>query len=160
MKFTSLEEYGLRCLLQMARNNTQASMTILELGEKEGISRAYIAKIMRRLRQGGLVRSTRGQKGGYQLARSPEKMTIKEILGALGGELYSDDFCGRYAGNGDLCVHTVDCSVRSLWKELNFRIGNILSGFKLADLMRTEEEMENFIPLKLKVSAEVSKPQT
>ena len=147
MRFTPLEEYGLRCLLQMARNNNEGSITILELGEKEDLSRAYIAKIMRRLRLGGLVRSTRGQKGGYRLVREPKDISIRQILEVLDGELFSDEFCGKFSGNGELCVHTVDCSIRSLWKTLNSKVGNFLDGYHLSDLMGSETKNADLVPL-------------
>ena len=59
MKLTTQEEYGLRCLLQLARKDT-GSLTIPELSRREGMSPANVAKIMRLLRRAGFVRSTRG----------------------------------------------------------------------------------------------------
>ena len=50
------------------------------------------------LRKAGLVKSTRGQKGGYRLACPPDQMNLGMVLAALGGRLYSKDFCGRHAG--------------------------------------------------------------
>ncbi|HUL79346.1 MAG TPA: Rrf2 family transcriptional regulator, partial [Vicinamibacteria bacterium] len=69
MKLSSQEEYGLRCLLQLARAGGGASLTIAEMSEREGISAPNVAKIMRILRRAGLVKSTRGKAGGYALAR-------------------------------------------------------------------------------------------
>ena len=147
MKFSPLEEYGLRCLLQMARNNNEGFITILELGEREDLSRAYIAKIMRRLRLGGLVQSTRGQKGGYRLVRAPEDISIRQILEVLDGELFSAEFCGKFSGNGELCVHTVDCSIRSLWKTLNSKVGHFLDGYSLSDLIASETKNNDLVDL-------------
>ena len=64
MKLSSQEEYGLRCLLQIARAGEGASRTIAEVSEREGISAPNVAKIMRLLRRAELVRSTRGKAGG------------------------------------------------------------------------------------------------
>ena len=94
MKFTAQEEYGLRCLLQIAREPT-GSVTIPEIAKREALTPAYVAKLMRVLRRVGLVKSTRGQKGGYRLAYPPDRMNLGMVLAALGGRLYSDDFCGR-----------------------------------------------------------------
>ena len=71
MKLSSQEEYGLRCLLQLARHGDEASLTIAEMSQREGISSPNVAKIMRILRRAGLVASTRGKAGGYTLARPP-----------------------------------------------------------------------------------------
>ena len=69
MKLSTQEEYGLRCLLQIARVGASASLTIAEMSEREGISSPNVAKIMRILRRAGLVNSTRGKSGGSLLAR-------------------------------------------------------------------------------------------
>ena len=66
MRLTSQEEYGLRCLLRVARD--QESMTTPEIAVREGLTQAHVHKLMRLLRRGGLVKSVRGRNGGYQLA--------------------------------------------------------------------------------------------
>ena len=79
MKLSDQEEYGLRCLLQMARRAGE-SVTIAELARLEGLSAPNAAKILRVLRRGGLVRSTRGQSGGYLLARPAGEINLGEAL--------------------------------------------------------------------------------
>ena len=95
MKLTTQEEYGLRCLLQLARPDVPGSLTIPELGKREGISAANVAKIMRVLRKAGFVRSTRGQSGGYALARAAEQIVVSDVIARLGGPLYDASFCQR-----------------------------------------------------------------
>ena len=72
MKLSSSEEYGLRCLLQLARQTPGSSLTIPEISQAEGITHHNVAKLLRILRQGGLVESARGQQGGYALAKPPD----------------------------------------------------------------------------------------
>ena len=69
MKLTSQEEYGLRCLLRIAREGDGGNLTIPEISEAEGISAHYVAKLMGILRREGMVKSARGQTGGYTLSR-------------------------------------------------------------------------------------------
>jgi len=140
MKFSAQEEYGLRCLLQIARDDS-GSLTIPELAVREGLTEANVAKLMRVLRQAGLVKSSRGQKGGYQLSQPPERLRVNSILSALGGRLYSSDFCGSHSGREDTCVHNIDCSIRSLWITLDSAIEQTLSRMTLEDLLCTEHEM-------------------
>ena len=64
MKLSSSEEYGLRCLLQLARQAPGHSLTIPEISQAEGITHHNVAKLLRILRQGGFVASARGQQGG------------------------------------------------------------------------------------------------
>ena len=85
MKLSSQEEYGLRCLLRVGREGAEGSVTIPELSRSEGITEPNVAKMMRILRQGGFVQSTRGQSGGYSLARPAEEINLGEALACLGG---------------------------------------------------------------------------
>jgi len=137
MKFSAQEEYGLRCLLRLAQQPDR-SLTIPEIAETEGLSVPYVAKLMRALRQGGFVNSERGQSGGYVLADSPARVTVGKVLAALGGRLVEDDFCERHAGTVDVCTHTVDCSIRSLWSSVQRMVDQVLSRTSLQDLLEKE----------------------
>jgi Rrf2 family protein len=140
MKFSAQEEYGLRCLLAIAREPA-GFLTIHELADREALSDAHIGKIMRLLRKGGLVRSTRGTKGGYRLAVSPEQIPVSSVLNALSGRLFSTEFCDRYAGPDGVCVHNTDCSIRSLWAALDAAVDRALRKIVLKDLLCGEAEM-------------------
>ena len=98
MKLSTQEEYGLRCLLQLARAGEGASLTITDMAEREGISSPNVAKIMRILRRSGLVRSTRGKAGGYTLARPAKDVRALDVLSSLGGRLFDPGFCDRHSG--------------------------------------------------------------
>ncbi|RYG34392.1 transcriptional regulator, partial [bacterium] len=70
MKFSTQEDYGLRCLLQIARRPLEeTALTIPEISRLEGLSQTHVAKLLMLLRQSGFVRSSRGQAGGYRLDR-------------------------------------------------------------------------------------------
>lgn len=137
MKFSAQEEYGLRCLLQVARRG--ASATIPQIAAAEGMSTTHVAKLLMLLRREGWVDSTRGQAGGYTLAKAPEEILVKNVLNSLGGQLYDEEFCVRHSGQLDICKHAVDCSVRSLWQKMQAAIDQVLEGVTLADLF---EEVE------------------
>jgi len=141
MKLTSQEEYGLRCLLRLAREGEGESLTIPKISQKEGISNFYVAKLMRILRRGGLVKSVRGQAGGYALARPADRIVVGEALAILGGRLYEPAFCEEHAGSESSCTNSVDCSVRSLWRAVQQVIDQVLSKTTLKDLLANEQEM-------------------
>lgn len=141
MKFTSQEEYGLRCLLQLSRRGPGASMTIPEISAAEGLSVPYVAKLVRILRQDGFVKSSRGQSGGYTLTRTPEQIVVGDVLAALGGRIFDGDTCERYHGTEDMCTHAIDCSIRSLWQAVQREVDQVLSKTTLQDLLGTEEQM-------------------
>ncbi len=145
MKFSAQEEYGLRCLLQIGRQAEKGSLTIPEISSAEGLSAPYVAKLMRVLRQGGFVQSTRGQVGGYVLSRPSEQIVIGEVLALLGGRFYEPDFCERYPGSEEICTHTVDCSVRSLWSALQGVLDRVLSKTTLQDLLGNEQQTASLV---------------
>ncbi|AIE83922.1 RrF2 family transcriptional regulator [Fimbriimonas ginsengisoli] len=138
MKFSAQEEYGLRCLLQIARLMPGDSMTIPQISEVEALSQTHVAKLLMILRKEGFVRATRGQLGGYTLARAPEEIPVGAVLAALGGKLYDDDFCNRHAGQNALCTHAIDCSVRSLWQVIQGAVDQVVDRITLADLLASE----------------------
>lgn len=141
MRFSALEEYGLRCVLQMAQKEEAAVTTIVELAEKEGLSSAYVGKVMHRLKKGGIVQSLRGQSGGYRLVRPPKELRVGEVLRALGGHLYGDDFCEKHSGDLPSCVHSVDCALRAVWRGVNVLVERYLNRFTLKDLLEAENHM-------------------
>ena len=138
MKLSSHEEYGLRLLLQVARHGASGSATIPEISRKEGISAPYVAKLMRILRQGGLVRAARGKAGGYTLALAPERIPVGDALTVLGGRMYESDFCERHAGSQNNCAHSTDCSIRSLWRTVQEAVDSILRTITIRDLLRSD----------------------
>lgn len=143
MKFSTQEEYGLRCLIQIAKQGSNDSLTIQEIGKREGLTTPHVAKLLMILRKSGLIRSTRGQSGGYTIARDPRHILVGEVLVALGGKLYDDEFCSRHVGTHDVCSHEVDCAVRSLWENVQKAIDSVVDRITLADLIR-ESNVEFF----------------
>ena len=141
MKLSAQEEYGLRCLLHMARQGEGASLSIPEISRAEGLSIPNVAKLMRLLRMGGFVASVRGQSGGYTLSRTSEQITVGSVLEMLGGRLYGPSFCDRHSGLQDTCAHDSDCSLRSVWQTLQSMIEHVLNRMTLKDLQRDEKEM-------------------
>jgi Rrf2 family protein len=135
VKLTSHEEYGLRCLLQLGRSEDGEGLTIPAISQAENISTHYVAKLMRMLRQGGLVTSTRGQVGGYKLARPPAEISVAEALAVLGGRLYDPTFCERHSGMSSECSHSLDCSIRALWRTVQDSVDRVLARTTLQDVL-------------------------
>jgi Rrf2 family protein len=141
VKLSSQEEYGLRCLLQLARAGEATSLTISEMSEREGISAPNVAKIMRILRRAGLVKSTRGKAGGYTLARPASEVRALDVLSALGGRLFDTEFCDRHAGVERHCLNTRDCSIRPVLRGLQHAVDHVLGELTLASLLPRESEV-------------------
>ena len=84
MKITAQEEYGLRCLLQLVQSDNEKGLTVKEIARREGLSPAYVEKLLRFLSRAGLIHSVRGMKGGYLLNKKPQEISLGAVVKALG----------------------------------------------------------------------------
>jgi Rrf2 family protein len=142
MKISAQEEYGLRCLLQLARAEIMGeSLTLSQLARLEGISTANAGKLMWILSKAGLVQSTRGTKGGYTLARPASEIRLNRVIRVLEGEP-AESHCKSYAGVLDACVHTGDCGIRPVIIELHQIVDNALADITLSQLLGTEANVD------------------
>ena len=145
MKFSAQEEYGLRCLLRIAKFYTVSkSFTIPEISKAEGITEHNAGKILRVLRLGGFLESSRGQIGGYTLSRPPEEISVGDVIRVLGGKLFDDTFCKTHSGVTDICSNSIDCSVRSLWKLIQDSVDSVIDRLTLKDLLGSENFLFDF----------------
>lgn len=159
MQLLASEEYGLRCLLRVAegqRDNPSQPLTIQAIAEAEGLSAEYTAKLLRQLRMGGLLTSTRGATGGYKLTRSAREISAWDAVRVLGGELFPEGFCACHPGRRSDCVRSRDCAVRSLWRSLGRTLQQELERVSLNDLCRGEAAMDE--RLRIAGPTEVSQP--
>jgi Rrf2 family protein len=133
MKITALEEYGLRCLVQLAGAAPGVPVTARSIARKEGLSVEYVTQLLVRLRQAGLVTSVRGSKGGFLLAKPPESLTIGDVSRAL-DEPMLDRLCASFTGTRNTCVHEGGCGILAFWTDLSERLHGVLDRYTLADL--------------------------
>jgi Rrf2 family protein len=138
MKISAQEEYGLRCLLQLAGAPPGRTMTVKEIALKERLSSAYVEKLLRVLARAGLVHSFRGIKGGYALNRPASQITLGEVVRALGHVPTTNHICHQFTGQQDVCVHFSNCGIRSVWSDLTNYIQNFLDHVTL-DGLRGDE---------------------
>lgn len=144
MKITAQEEYGLRCLLRLARAGDGQALTIPEIAEAEKLSAPYVAKLLSVLRQAGLIASVRGRTGGYHLARPTAEVRMGEVMRVLGEPLFEDPaYCERHASpdTGGTCVHNDGCTLRVIWQTLEQWMRHLLDRVTLADLLQSQEQI-------------------
>ena len=159
MKITAQEEYGLRCLLRLARGDADQPLTIPEIAAAERLSAPNVAKLLSVLRQAGLIESVRGCAGGYRLAHPPAEVRLGAVLLALGEPLFDGDYCDRHAGPDaeGPCVHHDGCTLRALWGTLEGWIRRTLNQITLADLLQSEGRIGDLLRERLR--AEVFEPE-
>ena len=141
MKISAQEEYGLRCLVQLANLPDGDSLTLPQIAELEGISTANAGKLMWLLNKADFVHSTRGTKGGYSLARPASEIRLNEIIKVLDADVV-DKHCDSYTGVLDSCVHKGDCGIRPVIIGLHEIVENALSKITLAQLVGSESSVD------------------
>jgi Rrf2 family transcriptional regulator, iron-sulfur cluster assembly transcription factor len=141
MKISAQEEYGLRCLLQLAFLSDGESLTLPQIAEREGISAANAGKLMWLLNKAGFVSATRGTKGGYCLARPAGEIRLSEVIKILDEDVLNKH-CESYTGILDSCVHKGDCGIRPVIVGLHEIVENALSQITLAQLVGTESSVD------------------
>lgn len=141
MKISAQEEYGLRCLVQLANLPAGESLTLPQIAEREGISTANAGKLMWLLNKAGFVHSTRGTKGGYLLSRPASEIRLSEIIKVLDDDVLQKH-CGSYTGVLDACVHNGDCGIRPVIVGLHEIVENALSQITLAQVVGTEQSVD------------------
>lgn len=141
MKISAQEEYGLRCLLQLAFLSEGESLTLPQIAEREGISVANAGKLMWLLNKAGFVQATRGTKGGYSLARAAREIRLSEVIKVL-DENVVNKHCESYTGVLESCVHKGDCGIRPVIVGLHEIVENALSQITLAQLVGNEATVD------------------
>ena len=141
MKISAQEEYGLRCLVQLANLKDAETLTLPQIAEREGISTANAGKLMWLLNKAGFVHSTRGTKGGYFLARPAADIRLSEIIRVLDQDVLTKH-CENYTGVLDSCVHNGDCGIRPVIVGLHEIVENALSQITLAQLVGSESSVD------------------
>ena len=137
-------------MLQLARSERDQVVSVKEIASKEGLSLAYVEKLLRLLGKAGLVHSVRGVKGGYMLNRPPTQVTLGEVVRALGEILTTEHICRQYTGLEAQCVHFTDCGIRSVWSGLTTYIQNFMDQTTLASLLENEYTVSDRLAKRLR----------
>lgn len=146
MRITTWAEYGVICSLHLARRDTEGPISGRDIANRERLPADYIEQILLRLRRAGIVQSTRGANGGYQLARPSAAISVREIIAAA--ELGTFDLhCDTHPVDEERCSHSSDCSIRPVWVMLQQRIDEVLDGVHLADLLVAEPKVRERVGL-------------
>ena len=116
MRFTTKTEYGLFCLIVMARRKADVNpITVKDIVKDEHYSQTYTEKILQTLRSTNIVASLQGNQGGYILVRHPSKINLKEIVDALEEQTF-EAFCEPELRKEIVCNHFPACGVRPIWQ--------------------------------------------
>jgi len=121
-------------MVDLALHGNSRPLPLKEISERQAISEKYLEQLLRRLRQAGLTQTIRGARGGYVLAKSPDAISVEEILRGAGESLIAV----QCINGKSKCSRESVCTVRLCWKELHRKIREFLESVTLSDLCRRE----------------------
>ena len=146
MRITTWAEYGLICALHLARRAGTGPVTGRDIAAKERLPADYVEQILLRMRRAGIVRSTRGARGGYALAQTPDAVTVRDVIRA--SELTTFDLhCVSHPVDAERCAEAENCSIRPVWMLLQRRIDEVLESVRLSDLLVDESAVRDRVGL-------------
>jgi Rrf2 family protein len=149
VRITTWAEYGLICSLHLARRASEGPVTGRDVAAKERLPADYVEQILLRLRRADIVKSTRGARGGYVLARAAEDITVRQIIQA--SELATFELhCVSHPVEEERCSEAHNCSIRPVWQMLQQRIDDVLEGVRLSDLLHEERVVRERVGLDLR----------
>jgi Rrf2 family protein len=118
-------------MAELAARYGQGPVPLIQIADAQDISRDYLEQIVPDLRSAGLVLSTRGAHGGYELTRAPASITVGQVLEALGGEILP---LRCVSDHGADCERSPMCAARTVWTKVHARVSETLNEMTLADL--------------------------
>ncbi|MCP4711649.1 MAG: RrF2 family transcriptional regulator [Planctomycetes bacterium] len=135
MKLSTRVRYGMRAMVELAKNPKDGPLPLRKLAQKQQISMKYLEQLAASLKIAGLIESTRGAEGGYRLARNPDEISAWDIYSALDTTTTPTD-CLNIE-----CHREKICACRNLWGDLNNAIEDILKTYNLKKLAHSEKAL-------------------
>ncbi|MDD2762044.1 MAG: SUF system Fe-S cluster assembly regulator [Methylomonas sp.] len=143
LKLSKLTDYATVILSVIARDQGR-KQGALELAEKTGIAPPTVSKVLKTLVKAGVLSSCRGAKGGYMLAKEPERISVAEVISALEGPIALTECSASHKG----CEQASGCRIQGNWHLVNEKIALALESVTLADMiMPFKQPDEVFIPV-------------
>ncbi len=139
MNFSKKITYGIRAMIQLAKNWGKENLSLSKISNKEGISKKYLEQIFIKLKEANLIKSKKGKSGGYSLARSPEKINVFEIIEALEGGV-TPASCISKKGQF-ICEKSCRCGIVFLLAEVQEQVVKILKNKKLRELEKLHKNI-------------------
>ena len=140
MKLTSKGRYAVMAMADLAKNHDPRPVSLSEISLRQGISIFYLEQLFLKLKRNNLVRSTRGQSGGYVLSKSPDQIKLSNIISAVNEEVKTLK-CNKNSKKG--CNHkSIKCITHNLWDELGEHINLFFEQKSLEDVLNIEKKFQ------------------
>lgn len=142
MKLSTKSRYGVRAIFDIAYHSGGLPTQIKEISKRQGITPRYLEQIFQKLKQAGLVKSIRGPKGGYYLAREPENISVSDVIWAV-EETIDPVFCVQPSQrkNKKKCPREKNCVARLVWQEAGKLLNQYFASISMAKMCKMAQEM-------------------
>jgi len=137
MRLTKMSRSGTRAIFDIAYNSVGLPIQVKDISNRQEIPLRFLEQIFHRLKNANIVKSVKGPKGGYLLAKEPERITVKDIIKAM-KEPADIVFC---VDNPAKCQRSKHCVTRLVWKEAAEKINKFFDSVSFADLCRRARSM-------------------
>lgn len=133
-------EYGVRIMVDLARHYGEHPRSLSDIAQAEMLPLAYLEQLAKLLREADppLIISTRGAHGGYRLSRSPEQITMGEVLRVLEGPI-APMICATEGEMTEICGFLGSCKIQRLWTKVREAVANTIDSMTLAELVDPAE---------------------
>jgi Rrf2 family transcriptional regulator, cysteine metabolism repressor len=135
LHFSTRGEYGVRLMVELARHHGTGPVSLAEMADHEALPRPYLEQLVVSLREAGLVTSTRGAHGGYELTRDPSEIRMSQVIQALEGPI-APMVCAAEIPHDGGCDRTGFCNVNLLWVRVREAVVTALDSMSLSELAR------------------------
>ena len=142
MKLSTRSRYGTRMMLDMAQHYDQGPIQIGDIAKRQDISVKYLEQLIIPLKKANYVKSVRGPKGGHMLAKSPEEVTVGEIVEVLEGEIN----LARCIESPEICDRSDTCLTRGVWEEATRAMYDKLNSITLSKMIKTGKTTYKITP--------------
>jgi len=138
MKISTKLRYGLRAMIDLGMNEDKSAVLVKSIARRQEISKKYLDNLLGGLKSAGLVRSIRGAKGGYVLAKPMDRITVYDIAIALEGppvflDCVKDPSC---------CDRSENCVAYEFWGQLSEAVMNLLRKTTLKELVERQKKKQ------------------
>ena len=141
MKLSTKSRYGVRALFDMAYHSGTLPAQIKDISRRQAISPRYLEQIFQDLKRAGLLKSKRGPQGGYQLAKKPDEITVKDIVLAAEGDLALVDCVKNARNRKNQCEFDNQCVTQKVWDGATRNLQDYLNSINLRDLCDQAKEL-------------------
>jgi Rrf2 family protein len=141
MRLSTRGRYGTRLMVDLAQHYAEGPIPLAEIARRQDLSAKYLEQLIILLKGAGLIRSVRGRRGGYVLAKKPAQISVGEIVEALEGKLSLVD-CVL---DPDLCYRAEECPTRDIWVGITDVVKKELYSLSLGDILARSTTVDELL---------------